>query len=52
MGPRGLAFSPDGRALFVANYNSNDVSVLDLVAGRQMGRLAVGRGPRAVTWIP
>ncbi len=52
MGPRALAFSPDGRALFVANYKSNDVSVLDLVSGRQMGRLAVGRGPRAVTWIP
>ncbi len=51
-GPRAMAFSADGRVLYVANYNSDDVSVLDLGAGRQMGRLPVGRGPRAITLIP
>ena len=52
VGPRGLAFSPDGRACFVANYDTGDVSVLDLKDGRQLGRLAVGKGPKALTWIP
>lgn len=52
VGPRGLAFSADGRSCFVANYNTNDLSVLDLAAGRQLGRLAVGKGPRGVAWVP
>jgi len=52
VGPRALAFSPDGRACFVANYDTGDVSVLDLKEGRQFGRLAVGKGPKALTWIP
>jgi len=51
-GPRAMAFSADGRVLFVANYNSDDVSVLDLGGARQMGRLPVGRGPQAITLIP
>lgn len=52
VGPRALAFSPDGRACFVANYDTGDLSVLDLDAGRQLGRLAVGKGPRGVAWVP
>ncbi|MGI5842799.1 MAG: YncE family protein [Candidatus Xenobium sp.] len=52
IGPRDLTFSPDGGACFVANYDTGDISVLNLKEGRQLGRLAVGKGPKALTWIP
>ncbi len=42
--PFGLGFAPDGR-LFVGNVGSDDVSVLDPVAGRTLATLPVGARP-------
>ena len=42
MGPRGLALAPDGQRLFVANYFSGTVSVLDASGGRLLESIAVG----------
>ena len=39
--------SSDGRTLYVCNQFNNDVSVIDLVAGRETGRIPVRREPIA-----
>jgi DNA-binding beta-propeller fold protein YncE len=41
-GPRGLALAPDGQKLFVANYFSGTVGVLEASSGKLLGTLAVG----------
>lgn len=40
------------RTLFVANRLSNDVSVIDLVSGKEIKRLAAGRGASYLTLSP
>lgn len=42
-GPRGLALAPDGQRLFVANYFSGTVAVLDTSTGRVTATIPVGR---------
>lgn len=42
------ALSPDGRRLYVCNRFDHDVSVIDLVATRDLARVAVVREPVAV----
>ncbi len=41
-GPRGLALSPDGQQLLVANYYSSSVAVLDADSGRLLKRIPLG----------
>jgi YVTN family beta-propeller protein len=42
MGP---VLSPDGKTLYVCNRFNNDVSVIDLVSGRELRRIGVQREP-------
>ncbi|MCC7336710.1 MAG: beta-propeller fold lactonase family protein [Pirellulaceae bacterium] len=44
-GPRGLALSSDGQALFVANYFSGSVTVLDASTGSLQGSISLGAAP-------
>lgn len=44
-GPRGLALSPDGQKLFVANYFSGSVAVLDSSTGSLQGSISLGAAP-------
>lgn len=46
-GPRGLALSPDGQRLFVANYFSGTVTMLDAGEGKLLGSIPVGPQPGA-----
>lgn len=46
-GPRGLALSPDGQSLFVANYYSGSVAVLDASTGSLQGSISLGAAPDA-----
>lgn len=41
-GPHGLALSPDGQKLFVANYYSGSVAVLDAHGGSLLGNIPLG----------
>lgn len=41
-GPHGLALSPDGHKLFVANYYSGSVAVLDADGGSLLGNIPLG----------
>jgi len=56
IGPGGLVLAPDGRRLFVTNYNDNSVSLIDLSLG-SVGALTatvpdVGENPYAITLSP
>lgn len=44
-GPRGLALSADGQNLFVANYFSGSVAVLDASTGSLQGNISLGTQP-------
>jgi YVTN family beta-propeller protein len=43
--PVGLAVSPDGRWVYVANGNANVVSIIDAGRNAVVGRIKVGRRP-------
>ena len=45
MGPRGLALSPDGQKLYVANYFSGTIGILDAASGESLGSIPVGPQP-------
>ena len=47
--PFGLGFAPDGR-LFVGNVGTNDVTVLDPLAGKTLATIAVGARPYGVAF--
>lgn len=47
VGPRGLALGPDGKSLYVANYFTGTVAVLDSLSGKTLGNIAVGPQPEA-----
>jgi YVTN family beta-propeller protein len=44
--PDWLTFSPDGKAVYVANAGSNSVSVVDVAARREITRIPVGQVPK------
>jgi YVTN family beta-propeller protein len=47
-GPKGLALSPDGRRLYVANRMGDDVTIVDTEQRRGVGAIALG-GPAQLT---
>ena len=51
-GPKGLAVSPDGTRLFVANELSSTVSVIDTAANLEEATLNVEEKPRGVVIKP
>ena len=56
VGPAGIALHPDGRRLFVTNYNANSVTVYDLTLG-PVGMLVaevplVGENPAELLFTP
>jgi YVTN family beta-propeller protein len=50
--PEGLAVSPDGKRVYVANSLSNSVSVIDTATKSVVGTVAVGVGPSSLTVSP
>jgi YVTN family beta-propeller protein len=50
--PWGLTISPDGKYLFTANGPSNDVSVVDLAAAKEVARVKAGDSPWGVAIVP
>jgi YVTN family beta-propeller protein len=47
-----MALSPDGRFLYTANGPSNDVSVVDLEANKEIARIKAGASPWSVAVVP
>jgi len=43
--PRGIAFTPDGKLLLVANFKSKSVSVIDVATKAVVATIPVGVGP-------
>ncbi len=46
--PKGLAFTPDGKRILVANSGSRSVSVIDVASASVVATVIVGRGPVSV----
>jgi YVTN family beta-propeller protein len=49
--PEGVAVSGDDARAYVANWFSDDLSVVDLVARRETARISLPAGPRAVAVV-
>ncbi len=49
--PIALALTSDQTMCITANHTSDSVTLIDLVAGRVLSELTVGRGPADVAWI-
>ena len=50
--PWGIAISPDGKFLFAANGPSDDVSVVDLDAEKELARVKAGGSPWGIVVVP
>ena len=51
--PYGVAVSPDGSRVYVANYGGNSVSVIDTATNNAIGTpIAVGFGPQGIAVTP
>jgi YVTN family beta-propeller protein len=46
--PTELAFAPDGKKLYVANYLADAIQVVDVQTARQIGTIALG-GPKTIS---
>jgi len=46
--PVGVAFTPDGKRAYIANFNSNDVSVIDTATKKVVATVRVGTHPSGV----
>jgi YVTN family beta-propeller protein len=49
--PNWIAFSPDGRYLAVSNSDSDDCSIIDTRARREVARVKVGKGPKRLVVV-
>ena len=50
--PQGMAFSPDGRFLYVTNLNSDNISIIDTQAKTHAGDIPTGKGPVRIRITP
>jgi YVTN family beta-propeller protein len=50
--PFDIAFSPDGKRMYVVSLGSGDLSVVDLTTRQRIARVDVGDGPRGIVVTP
>ena len=50
--PQGMAFSPDGRLLYVTNMNSDSISIIDTRTKTRIGDIPTGKGPVRIMITP
>jgi len=48
--PNWVVCDPDGRFAYVSNPKDDSVSVIDIAAVRDAGRIKVGKGPKRVAF--
>ncbi|MEK9132875.1 MAG: YncE family protein [Patescibacteria group bacterium] len=47
--PHGVVISKDGAYVFVTNYSSNDVSIIDANSNTEITKIRVGKGPNGIS---
>ena len=47
--PHGVAVSQDGKFVFVTNLLSDDLSVIDAIAGKEVAKIKIGEMPNGVS---
>jgi len=50
--PKAISVSPDDRWVYVSNWHSNDVSVINATTFERLKNVAVGRIPRGIAFTP
>ena len=50
--PQGMAFSPDGRRLYVTNLNSDSIGIVDTQTKTRIGDIRTGKGPVRIRITP
>jgi YVTN family beta-propeller protein len=50
--PWGIIISPDGKYLYSANGPSNDISVIELTAEKEVQRIKAGSSPWGIVLVP
>lgn len=50
--PHGVAVTPDGKKLYVANYNSNNISVIETANNSHIATVPAGRSPYGIAVTP
>jgi YVTN family beta-propeller protein len=51
MAPDWVTLTPDGKRAYVANAGANSVSVIDIVAKKEITRIPVGEVPKRNTTV-
>jgi DNA-binding beta-propeller fold protein YncE len=49
--PKVLALSNDNTRAFLTNPNDNSVSVVDIIAGKQLATFQTGKKPDGIGWV-
>ena len=50
--PLDIAYSPDGRYIFTADNEDNEVTVIDAAANRVIGKVSTGKAPTSTPCCP
>ena len=50
--PQGMAFSPDGRRLYVTSMTGNSIGIIDTQAKTRIGDIPTGKGPVRIMVTP
>ncbi len=50
--PQGMAFSPDGRRIYVTNMNSDSIGIVDTQTKTRIGDIPTGKGPVRIMITP
>lgn len=48
--PHGIVLSPDGKFTYVTNTVSNDVSIVDNAASKELTRVSTGEKPNGISY--
>lgn len=52
IGPKGVAFHPNDRTLFLSAYNKNKLLVIDIPSGNTLFEIPTGNGPDGIGYSP
>jgi YVTN family beta-propeller protein len=50
--PLEIAYSPDGRYIYTADNEDDEVTVIDAAANRVIGEVSTGKSPTSISLLP
>ncbi|KPV93978.1 hypothetical protein AN214_04010 [Pseudoalteromonas sp. P1-9] len=52
IGPKGVAFHPNDRTVFLSAYSKNKILAIDIPSGKTLFELPTGKGPDGIGYSP